>query len=78
MSYRKMRKQVTGSFNPHNFDLEIGDRVYSSIEKKVYDLYESTGLQKAASGELSYREPLAQINGALPVLINNIWYWRYE
>ena len=54
---RKMRKQVTGQFDPLDFSLEPGDRVYSSIDGKVYDLYESTGMYKAASGDLSFREP---------------------
>ena len=73
---RKMRKQVTGQFNPRDFSLEPGDRVYSSIDRKVYDLYESTGIYKSASGELSYREPSPQKAGKIAVEINGVWYWK--
>ena len=73
---RKMRKQVTGRFNSRDFSLEPGDRVYSSIDGKVYDLYESNGMDKVSSGELSYREPAAQKAGKVAIKIDSVWYWK--
>lgn len=72
---RKMRKQVTGGFNPWNQDIEVGDRLYDYQQNKVYDIYISTGRDKRAMGELSYKEPITQKNGKKAMQINGIWYW---
>ena len=73
---RKMRKQVSGVFDPRNFDLEPGQRVYSNVDGKVYDLYESTGRNKSSSGELSYREPKSQKEGKIAENVNGVWFWK--
>ena len=71
-----MKKQVVGRFDPWNQALEAGDRVYSTIDGKVFDLYESTGRNKKDAGILSYREPSAQKAGKIAVEIDGVWFWK--
>lgn len=73
---KKMRKQVSGFLKSWDHDLEPGQRVFDSFDGKVYDLCESNGRNKAASGELSYKEPVAQKKGKIATEINGIWYWQ--
>jgi hypothetical protein len=73
---KKMRKQVTGMYNEHNFDIEPGQRLYSNIYKKVFDIVESNGYGKRMLGEFTPKEPSAQKKGKTAIKINNIWYWK--
>jgi hypothetical protein len=73
---KRMRKQVTGYYNEHNFNIEPGERLYSIIHKKVFDIVESNGYGKKMLGELTPKEPSAQRKGKIAIKINNIWYWQ--
>lgn len=70
-----MKKQPTGIFNSWDQSIEPGVRLYDPINKKVYDIYESSGWFKRTSGVLSTREPKLQKQGKIPIEINEIWYW---
>ena len=72
---RRMRKQITGVFNPWNFALEAGQRVINTYNHHVYDLYESSGVNKSRSGELSCRRVKPPTKYAVPVYIDGVWYW---
>ena len=54
---RRMRKQPVGPRNDWNHNLEVGDRVYTWVKfpetAMMFDLVESCGKNKAASGELT-------------------------
>ncbi|OGM08981.1 hypothetical protein A2Z67_06055 [Candidatus Woesebacteria bacterium RBG_13_36_22] len=73
---KRMRKQVSGIYNEHNLDIEPGQRLYSVMHKKVFDIIESTGKNKKSLGELTPIEPIAQRKGKTAIKINNIWYWK--
>lgn len=77
---RKMRKQPKGPWNPCNFELEVGDRVFMGKPELegayIYDLRESNGVYKRGVGQLipflikKNKQPrLAQLGD------DNIWYW---
>jgi len=78
---RRMRKQPVAGYNPWNFDLEEGDRVYQAMPELggawIYDLRESTGRNKSAVGELTPH--LVKKNGRARVGVlgdDGVWYWR--
>ena len=77
---RRMRKQPIGHRNDWNHDLEIGDRVYTWVEYKktavIDDLVESSGHNKAASGELTPRRIVKNRKCRIATRKKNgIWYW---
>ena len=76
---RRMRKQPSAGYNPWNFDLEAGDRVYDPQPELeccyIYDLVESRGRNKSAAGELT---PVLVKKNGYPrrgVLGDGVWYW---
>lgn len=80
MKRLRMRKQPVASFSPWDFDREAGERVYrrigDSAEAEMLDLCESSGRQKAAAGELSYRV-VKKLGRARRAVIGDdgVWYW---
>ena len=73
-----MRKQVTGTFNSRDFDAEEGERVIDPINGKMYDLVESSGRNKAASGELTAVLSSPQKRESVAKKIDGVWYWTYK
>lgn len=80
----RLRKQPVGPYDPWNFSLEDGDRVYQWIDHKkgtaiMLDLYESSGWHKKTAGELSSR--VVKKNGKprrAMRLRDDLWYWIDE
>jgi hypothetical protein len=77
---RLMRKQPTGPLDPWAWDCEAGERVFQHQAGLncyfIYDLRESTGAQKRASGELTpilvkkNRQPRKAEKGS-----DELWRW---
>jgi hypothetical protein len=74
----KMRKQPTKQFNEWDQSIEIGDRCIDNIHNKIYDIVESNGINKSRIGELTFKEPITQKKGKIPVQKFDVWYWQSE
>jgi hypothetical protein len=75
---RLMRKQPSGFYNPWNQSAEVGDRFVCSQTKRVYDIRESHGRNKAAMGELTPVLASASKKGLIPFLFGGSWYWATQ
>jgi len=77
-----MRKQPVGPRNDWNHNLEVGDRVYTWVKfpetAMMFDLVESCGKNKAASGELTPVRVVKNRQVRIAIIKNDIWYWTDE
>ncbi len=76
---RKMRKQPVGPFNPRNFDLEPGDRVFTPHRRGqfiMYDLTTSNGWGRRNAGVLYPRLVKKDGKARIAVRRNDTWYWK--
>lgn len=78
---RKIRKQPVCAYNPWNWNLEPGDRVYRVMPELegayMIDLRESTGRNKRDAGELTPHTVTKNGAPRLAVLGDNLqWYWQ--
>ena len=76
---RRLRKQPTAVYNPRNFNLEAGDRVYKWVQFQksatMVDLVESRGWGKRAAGELTPKPVTKNGKPRIAVIKEGIWYW---
>jgi hypothetical protein len=80
ITMKKIRKQPVGPLNPWNFSLQPGDRVWKMDHTEgtvtMHDLRDSTGRDKAATGELTPHVVKKNGNPRLAAIGDDgFWYW---
>jgi len=75
--YRRRRTTRVLTYNPWNFDAEVGDLMVDSVDGALYRLEESSGWGKRTSGDLTPRriKPLST-DMVAKIIDGEIWWIR--